>query len=170
VPEYLRRFRETRNKCYNLTIGEKDLVDLAFAGLSSYLKEKLEGQEFLDVNQVLQRAIVHENGARDHRSYSRFRDSGSKEREKSHINCVEEESASDDDVEVCAAKWVDTSRDKPIPCSFLKINPSKKDEIQYTFDVMKYDKLFDIFMKGGDSGEGRPCYPNIRPAGEREVL
>jgi hypothetical protein len=31
--EYLRRFRETRNKCYNLTIGEKDLTDLAFAGL-----------------------------------------------------------------------------------------------------------------------------------------
>jgi hypothetical protein len=31
--EYLQRFRETRNKCYNLTIGEKDLTDLAFAGL-----------------------------------------------------------------------------------------------------------------------------------------
>jgi hypothetical protein len=43
MPEYLWRFRETRNKCYNLTIGEKDLVDLAFAGLSSYLREKLEG-------------------------------------------------------------------------------------------------------------------------------
>jgi hypothetical protein len=67
VPEYLRRFRETRNKCYNLTIGEKDLADLAFAGLSSYLKENLEGQEFLN---VLQRAIVHENHARDHRSYN----------------------------------------------------------------------------------------------------
>jgi hypothetical protein len=33
VPKYLRQFRETRNKCYNLTIGEKDLTDLAFAGL-----------------------------------------------------------------------------------------------------------------------------------------
>jgi hypothetical protein len=54
-----------RNKCYNLTIGEKDLADLAFAGLSSYLKEKLEGQDFLDVNQVLQRAMVYKNHARD---------------------------------------------------------------------------------------------------------
>jgi hypothetical protein len=53
VVEYLRRFRETKNKCYNLTIGEKDLVDLAFVGLTSHLKEKLEGQEFMDVNQVL---------------------------------------------------------------------------------------------------------------------
>jgi hypothetical protein len=38
VPEYLRQFRETRNKCYNLTIGEKDLADLAFVGLSLYLR------------------------------------------------------------------------------------------------------------------------------------
>jgi hypothetical protein len=35
VPEYLRRFRETQNKCYKLTIGGEDLADLAFAGLSS---------------------------------------------------------------------------------------------------------------------------------------
>jgi hypothetical protein len=41
MPEYLRRFRETRNKCYSLTIEEKDLADLAFAGLSSYLREKM---------------------------------------------------------------------------------------------------------------------------------
>jgi hypothetical protein len=39
----MRRFREMRNKCYNLTIGEKDLADLAFTGLASYLKEKMEG-------------------------------------------------------------------------------------------------------------------------------
>jgi hypothetical protein len=70
VLEYLQRFREMRNKCYNLTIGEKDLVDLAFAGLSSYLKEKLEGQDFLDVNQVLERVVVHENHTRDQWSYN----------------------------------------------------------------------------------------------------
>jgi hypothetical protein len=58
VPKYLRRFRETSNKCYNITIGENDLADLDYAGLSTYLKEKMEGQEFVDVNQVLQRALV----------------------------------------------------------------------------------------------------------------
>jgi hypothetical protein len=78
MPEYFWRFRETRNKCYNLTIGEKDLADLAFVGLSSYLKEKLEGQNFLDVNQVLQRVKVYENHARDQMSYNRFRDSNHK--------------------------------------------------------------------------------------------
>jgi hypothetical protein len=53
MPKNLQRSREMRNKCYNLTIGEKDLTDLAFVGLSSYWREKMEGQEFLDVNQVL---------------------------------------------------------------------------------------------------------------------
>jgi hypothetical protein len=35
MSEYLRRFWEMRNKCYNLTIGEKVLPDLAFARLPS---------------------------------------------------------------------------------------------------------------------------------------
>jgi hypothetical protein len=77
IHEYLWRFRETQNKCYNLTIGEKDLADLAFARLSLHLREKMEGQEFIDVNQVLQRAVLHENSAKDHRSHSRFKESGS---------------------------------------------------------------------------------------------
>jgi hypothetical protein len=54
LPNYLRWFRETKNRCYNLTIGEKDLADLAFVGLSLYLREKMDGQEFADTNQLLQ--------------------------------------------------------------------------------------------------------------------
>jgi hypothetical protein len=43
VSDYLRRFREVRNRCYNLTIAEKDLADLAFVGLTLYLRDKLDG-------------------------------------------------------------------------------------------------------------------------------
>jgi hypothetical protein len=50
VSDYLRRFREVRNRCYNLTIAEKDLADLAFAGLTPYLRDKLDMQEFSDTN------------------------------------------------------------------------------------------------------------------------
>jgi hypothetical protein len=50
IVEYIRRFREIRNKCYSLIISEKDLAELAFAGLSSNLKDKLEGQDFLNMN------------------------------------------------------------------------------------------------------------------------
>jgi hypothetical protein len=61
VIEYMERFRETRNKCYGLTIGEKDLAELAFAGLTTASKDRMEGQDFLDINQVLQWALCHEN-------------------------------------------------------------------------------------------------------------
>jgi hypothetical protein len=42
ISDYLRQFREVRNRCYNLTITENDLADLGFAGLMPYLRDKLE--------------------------------------------------------------------------------------------------------------------------------
>jgi hypothetical protein len=74
VCEYLRQFRETRNKCYNLTIRERDLSDLAFVGLASYLREKMEGKEFLEVNLVMQKAMAYKNRAKDQRSYGWFKE------------------------------------------------------------------------------------------------
>ena len=32
VAEYIRRFRDIRNRCYSLTISDRDFADLAFAG------------------------------------------------------------------------------------------------------------------------------------------
>ena len=58
VIEYIRRFRDTKNRCYSLVISEKDLTKLALNGLRSHIKEKLEGYEFLTINQVLQRALA----------------------------------------------------------------------------------------------------------------
>jgi hypothetical protein len=46
ISDYLRWFRKVRNWCCNLTIVEKDLADLASAGLTSYLRNKLDRQEF----------------------------------------------------------------------------------------------------------------------------
>jgi hypothetical protein len=34
VGNYIRRFRDTRNQCFNLNISDKDLADLANSGLS----------------------------------------------------------------------------------------------------------------------------------------
>jgi hypothetical protein len=52
--DYIIRFRDTRNRCFNLNISNKDLVDLAYSGLTPHLKEKLESHVFSDVSQVLQ--------------------------------------------------------------------------------------------------------------------
>jgi len=50
-----------------LTISDRDLADLAFAGLLDFHKVKLEGQEFLDVSQVLQKALANESRAKEAR-------------------------------------------------------------------------------------------------------
>jgi hypothetical protein len=40
-------------------------------------------------------------------------------------------------------------RNKPISCSFLKYGAGKEDEMKYTFDVSKCNKLFDLLLEGG---------------------
>jgi len=44
-------------RCFNLTVSEKDLADLAFIGLCSYLKEKLKVFEFLTVNHLEMKSL-----------------------------------------------------------------------------------------------------------------
>jgi hypothetical protein len=127
-------------------VREKDLIDVAFVGLSSYLRENLEGQEFSDVSQVLQRAVMHENWTRDSRMHSRFRN-GNKDREKGNVGLVEENVPSDDEAEVWLAEWVDTPKDKPIMCTFLKPESGKREEMRFTFDITKCDKLFDVLLQ-----------------------
>jgi hypothetical protein len=63
-----------------------------------------------------QRVVAHQNCAKDHRSYGRFKESNEREREKNHVNYVDEESASSGEAEVCVAEWVNTPKDKPISC------------------------------------------------------
>jgi hypothetical protein len=145
VSDYLRWFREIRNRCYNLTIVEKDLADLAFIGLILYLRDKLDGQEFSDTNQLLQRVLPYENRAKP----SRFRDNAKKDKEKHHVNFVDEEVDDEDGNEICVAVWVQNPGDKPISYSFLKPNGGRREEMRYTFDVSKCDRLFDLLLWGG---------------------
>jgi hypothetical protein len=55
--DYIRRFSDTRNRCFNLNISNKDLAHLAYSGLAPHLKEKLESHIFFDVSQVLQQTL-----------------------------------------------------------------------------------------------------------------
>ena len=63
VSEYVKRFRNTRNRCYSVAMTERDMADLVLNGLKSHLKEKLEGYEFMSAGQVLERALVQESRA-----------------------------------------------------------------------------------------------------------
>jgi DNA-directed RNA polymerase subunit M/transcription elongation factor TFIIS len=145
ISDYLRWFREVRNMCYNLTIAQKDLTDLAFVGLTPYLKNKLDGREFSNTNQLVQCALPYENRAKS----SRFWDNTNKDKEKLQVHFLEEEADNEEGNEIYAAEWVEKPRDKPISCSFLKLNGRRRDEMRYTFDVTKCDRLFDLLLRGG---------------------
>ena len=57
VSDYFKRFIEVKNRCFNLLISDKDLVDVALNGLRSYLKEKLEGFDYFNLNALQLRAM-----------------------------------------------------------------------------------------------------------------
>jgi hypothetical protein len=145
ISDYLRQFREDRNKCYNVTIAEKDLADLGFAGLTPYLRGKFDGPEFFNKNQLLQCALPYENHAKS----SRFGDSANKDKKKHHVNFMDEEANDEEGNKICVAKWVEKPGDKPILCSFLKPNGGRREEMRYTIDVSKCDPLFDLLLWGG---------------------
>jgi hypothetical protein len=54
---------------------------------------------------------------------------------------------SDDETDVCVAEWVDAPKGRPIACAFLNPSPGKREEMKYTFDVSKCDKLFDMLLQ-----------------------
>jgi hypothetical protein len=103
VTDYIRRFRDTRNRCFNLNIFDKDLTDLAYSGLTPHLKEKLESHVFSDVSQVLQRTLDYESRAKECRSFPR---SSEKPRNEPHVNMVEysSESSDDEEADMCVAE------------------------------------------------------------------
>jgi hypothetical protein len=86
---------------------------LAYSGLSSQLKGKIESHVFSDVSQVLQWALDCENRAKGSRSFPR---------NERHINTVEysSESSDDEEVDMCVAGWSWGSKSKPSVCSNLK--------------------------------------------------
>jgi hypothetical protein len=142
ITNYIMRFRETRNQCFNLNISYKDLADLAYSGLPPHLKEKLESHAFSDVSQVLQRALDCKSRAKESRGFTRSSD---KPRNEGHINMVEYSSvpSNDEKADMCVAKWSWGSKSKPFVCSRLKLaSRSRLDEMCYTFDVAKCDRIF----------------------------
>ena len=50
VSDYFKRFKDITIRCFNLTIPEKDLADIALGGLRSHLKDMLEGFEYYTLN------------------------------------------------------------------------------------------------------------------------
>jgi hypothetical protein len=146
VAEYIRRFRDTRNRCFNLNISDKDLADLAYSGLTPHIKVKLESHMFFDISQVLQQALDCESRSKESRNFTR---TSNKPRNERHVNTVEysSESSDDEEADMCVAKWSWGCKSKPLVFSSLKsASKSRQDEMRYTFDVVKCDRTFDYLL------------------------
>jgi hypothetical protein len=131
---------EKPKRCYNPVISEWDLAKLAFNGLRSHIKEKLEGHEFIDVAQVIVRALAHESRSKDTRlKFDRL-----------NMHMLDYESSDDESKEVYAAEFTWSSDDKANTCASLKpAHKSRQEEVKFTFDVAKCDMIFDELLKPG---------------------
>jgi hypothetical protein len=58
VNDYIRTFRDTRNRCFRIHVADKELAGLAFNGLLSYLRDNLDGTQFFSIAQLQQRALA----------------------------------------------------------------------------------------------------------------
>jgi hypothetical protein len=97
-----------------LTISDIDLADLAYSGLLDIYKEKLDGQDFLDVSRLLQKALANENRLKESKS-------SQKTKEKSNHPIYYASDYSDDEGnDVLTAEFVWSNKDKPSTCESLK--------------------------------------------------
>jgi hypothetical protein len=85
----------------------------------------------------------------NHAKSSRFQDNVNKDKEKHQVHFLEEEADDEEGNEICVAERVEKPGDNPISCSFLKPNGGQREEMRYTFDVSKCDRLFDLLLQGG---------------------
>jgi hypothetical protein len=49
VNDYIRRFRDTKTRCFRIHVADKELAGLASNGLLSYLRDKLDGTKFFSI-------------------------------------------------------------------------------------------------------------------------
>jgi hypothetical protein len=133
VNGYIRRFRDTRNQCFRIHVADKEL----FNGLLSYLRDKLDGTQFFSIAQLYQRALACE---------SRF-----KETSKSAactIHLIERDSSDDESADVYTVEFIWPTKAKSSACSSLQpVQKNRQEEIKFTFNVAKCDKIFDELLK-----------------------
>ena len=120
------------------------MIDLALHGLHSNIKEKLEHNQFLTVNHLLQKVVAVETRLKDsldiHRSHG----------PNMHAIEYHSDSLDDDSIECYLAEFAWPPTSKNVTCPFLKpIQKNRKDDMKFTFDLAKCDHIFDEFLRNG---------------------
>ena len=91
----------------------------------------------------MQRALVQENRSKEIKDVHRSRS------DRPRINTVDCDSEnSDEEADIYAAEFVWPSKNKPYTCDALKpIRKNREDEMKFSFDVAKCDRIFDAMLK-----------------------
>jgi hypothetical protein len=144
VSNYLKRFKEAKNCCFNLSISNSDLANLAAKGLKSAVRERLEGVNFYSLDSVLVRGMARE-----------LKLNKEKEKLESHrsdVNVVDYICNNlNDETEIYNAEFVWSSEDKSFSYTSLKpASKGRQEELNFTFDVSKCDCIFDELLKLGN--------------------
>jgi hypothetical protein len=123
-------------------ISENDTTDLAFNGLHSYLREKLDGHTFITLPQLQQKASTQESRSKENKDNFKHT--------RCNVNYVDcdSDSSSNESNDVYVAEFCWPSKTKSYACDSLKpVHKNRLEEIKFTFDVTKCDNFFDELHK-----------------------
>jgi peptide methionine sulfoxide reductase MsrB len=117
---------------------------LAFNGLRSYLREKLDGHNFITLSQLQQKASAQESPSKKNKdNFKHTRRNGN------YVN-RDSDNSSDESNDIYATEFCWPSKAKSYACDSLKlVHKNRQEEIKFTFDVAKCDKIFDELHKAG---------------------
>jgi hypothetical protein len=131
IAGFVQRFREVRNKCYSLNLGDKQLAELAFQGIFPTLREKYVSHEFEILSQLVGR--MSPEIAKSYEPRRIF---------QKKISYVDYSDSEDEDNMIGLAEWLKGKKTVSYP--FGKKEPEK-----FGFDITKADKIFDLLLQQG---------------------
>jgi hypothetical protein len=112
IMDYFKRFKNVKNRCFNLSIFERDLADLVLGGLRSHFKEKLEGCDYFSINQLQIRALNQE--------YKFAKETYMTHQSSTHIVDCKSDNSNGEGKRVYVAEFVWPSEAESYSCSSLK--------------------------------------------------
>jgi hypothetical protein len=105
--------------------------------LLSYLRDKLDGTQFFSIAQLHHWALACE---------IRFKETSKSVAHTIHL--VERDNSDDESAYVYSVEFVWPTKAKSSACSSLQlVQKNRQEEIKFTFNVAKYDRIFDELLK-----------------------
>ena len=136
ISDYFKRFKEIKNRCFNLSISDKDSADVALNGLHLHFKEKLENFEYYSINQLRLRALNQEY------RFQTAKDTYKTHHSNIHVVDYDSDSSGDNDKEVYTAEFVWPSQSNLVlvhHLSRLKIVGKRRSNLLLMFpNLIKY--------------------------------